>query len=112
MAAGLSGTATAAPALCVDAAIGVSVRLPKLPTSTCPEATARVWGPGPTGIGGPACIVETSISVTSLLPKSATNAVTAPVAVETATATGSVPTGTGGPARQVPRSTGVTLLES
>src|SRR3974390_3207889 len=112
MAVGLRGSATAAPGWSVDAVIGVSVRLPKLPTNTCPDATARVCGPGPTGIGGLASIVETSIGVTCLLPKAATNAVTAPVAAaETAMATGCVPTGIGGPARQLPRSTGVTLSE-
>ena len=57
--------------------------------------------------------MATSIGVTVLLPKSATNAVAAPEdATETAMATGSVPTAMGVPARQVPRSTGVTVFES
>ena len=93
--------------------MGVSVWLVKLPTSTWPAATAIACGPGPTGMAAPGCIVEMSMGVTVLLPKSATNAVAAPDApTKTARATGSVPTGTGRPARHVPRSTGVTVFES
>ena len=93
--------------------MAVSVRLPKLPTSTSPGAAAMVCGVGPTGMAAPGCMVATSIGVTVLLPESATKAVAVPEAVTaTAMATGSVPTAIGVPARQVPRSTGVTLFAS
>ena len=56
------------PARSAVGLMAVSVRLPKLPTSTSPGAAAMVWGPGPTAMGAPACRVATSIGVTVLLP--------------------------------------------
>ena len=91
----------------------MSERLEKFPTSTSSAATAIACGPGPTGMAAPGCMVETSIGVTALLPKSATNAVATPVVpTETVMATGSLPTVTGrpGPPRtQVDRGDGVRI---
>ena len=112
MAVGLSGSGTVLPGCSVVALIGVMVLLEKLPTNTCPAETATVWGPGPTAMAGPARRVDTSIGVTRLLPKSATNAVAPAGPTDTATATGWWPTAIGLPARQVPRSIGVTLSET
>src|SRR5580698_8594946 len=58
IAVGLSGTETALPGWSVDALIGMTVLLEKLPTNSWPAATANVCGPGPTAIGAPACNVD------------------------------------------------------